>query len=145
MISLKGIICIKSFTVWQVEQLDASYQVTIYTYYNNVESTTGHILLWKPWGDCSLSERSRDLEFHPTYTAERQGYKAFTTILCCCTPGTNNGIASFPRYQYLYNGQRRFATDGLNSLKYDLLDVQYKRLYVWVYAKVLVNSWCDNF
>ncbi|XP_064120455.1 uncharacterized protein LOC135225154 [Macrobrachium nipponense] len=38
------------------------------------------------------------------------------------------------RYQYLYDGKKRFKSDGLNSAKYKALDVQLRRLYTWVYV-----------
>ncbi|XP_071534141.1 uncharacterized protein [Panulirus ornatus] len=38
------------------------------------------------------------------------------------------------RYQYLYEGKKRFKSDGLNSAKYRALDVQLRRLYTWVYV-----------
>ncbi|XP_042223301.1 uncharacterized protein LOC121867457 [Homarus americanus] len=38
------------------------------------------------------------------------------------------------RYQYLYDGKKRFKTDGVNSAKYRALDVQLRRLYTWVYV-----------
>ncbi|KAK8742505.1 hypothetical protein OTU49_001921 [Cherax quadricarinatus] len=38
------------------------------------------------------------------------------------------------RYQYLYEGKKRFKTDGLTSAKYRALDVQLRRLYTWVYV-----------
>lgn len=40
------------------------------------------------------------------------------------------------RYQYLYEGKKRFKTDGLTSAKYGALDVQLRRLYTWVYVDI---------
>ncbi|XP_045138670.1 beta-1,4-N-acetylgalactosaminyltransferase bre-4-like isoform X2 [Portunus trituberculatus] len=38
------------------------------------------------------------------------------------------------RYQYLHEGKKRYSSDGLNSVKYRLLDTQLRRLYTWVYV-----------
>nr|XP_027209139.1 beta-1,4-N-acetylgalactosaminyltransferase bre-4-like [Penaeus vannamei] len=38
------------------------------------------------------------------------------------------------RYHYLYDGKKRFKSDGLNSVKYRTLDLQLRRLYTWVYV-----------
>ena len=45
------------------------------------------------------------------------------------------------RYQYLHEGKKRYSSDGLNSVKYRLLDTQLRRLYTWVYVD-LYPSWC---
>ncbi|XP_076050328.1 beta-1,4-galactosyltransferase 1-like isoform X2 [Oratosquilla oratoria] len=41
------------------------------------------------------------------------------------------------RYAYLYEGKKRFKSDGLNSVKYHVLDIQFRRLYTWVYVDLL--------
>ncbi|XP_068229187.1 beta-1,4-N-acetylgalactosaminyltransferase bre-4-like [Palaemon carinicauda] len=41
------------------------------------------------------------------------------------------------RFQNIYDGKKRFKTDGLNSAKYKVLDVQLSRLYTRVHVDLL--------
>ncbi|XP_068229674.1 beta-1,4-N-acetylgalactosaminyltransferase bre-4-like [Palaemon carinicauda] len=43
------------------------------------------------------------------------------------------------RFKNLYSGSKRFATDGINSAKYKVLDIKIKPLYTWI-AVQLYNS-----
>ena len=36
------------------------------------------------------------------------------------------------RFKYLYSGAKRVGRDGLNSLKYNKVDLQLKKLYTWI-------------
>lgn len=36
----------------------------------------------------------------------------------------------------LYQGRKRFASDGLNSLKYKVNKVEMRPLYTWVYVEI---------
>lgn len=40
------------------------------------------------------------------------------------------------RYDFLRNGKKRFATDGLNNLQYELIDKQKPRLYTWLLVRL---------
>ncbi|KAI0216014.1 Beta-1,4-N-acetylgalactosaminyltransferase bre-4 [Lamellibrachia satsuma] len=40
------------------------------------------------------------------------------------------------RMSLLYSGKKRFATDGLNSLKYELLGFEKRPLYSWIHVKL---------
>ncbi|KAI0225588.1 Beta-1,4-N-acetylgalactosaminyltransferase bre-4 [Lamellibrachia satsuma] len=49
------------------------------------------------------------------------------------------------RYKYLYSAEKRFKTDGINSLLYKRLDLQFRKTYTWVYISfskedVLANN-----
>ncbi|KAF2359748.1 Galactosyltransferase N-terminal [Trinorchestia longiramus] len=39
------------------------------------------------------------------------------------------------RYQTLFSGKKRFRSDGLNSIKYRLLDLQLRKLFTWIYVE----------
>ncbi|XP_018026698.2 beta-1,4-N-acetylgalactosaminyltransferase bre-4-like [Hyalella azteca] len=41
------------------------------------------------------------------------------------------------RFEMLRSGRSRYASDGLNSLKYRVLDVQLRRLYTCIYVEIL--------
>ncbi|XP_047737387.1 beta-1,4-N-acetylgalactosaminyltransferase bre-4-like [Hyalella azteca] len=41
------------------------------------------------------------------------------------------------RFEMLRSGRSRYASDGLNSLKYRVLDVQLRRMYTWIYVEIL--------
>lgn len=45
-------------------------------------------------------------------------------------------VANPQRFKILYSGARRFATDGLNSLKYKLLDLKKKKLCTWIRVQI---------
>nr|XP_046919839.1 beta-1,4-N-acetylgalactosaminyltransferase bre-4-like [Dermatophagoides farinae] len=36
------------------------------------------------------------------------------------------------RFKKLYNGWRRFKTDGINNIHYDIVDLVFKKLYTWI-------------
>ncbi|KAF7494898.1 Beta-1, 4-N-acetylgalactosaminyltransferase bre-4 [Sarcoptes scabiei] len=38
------------------------------------------------------------------------------------------------RFKKLYNGWRRFKTDGISSIKYRVIDLVYRKLYTWILA-----------
>ncbi|KAK2179510.1 hypothetical protein NP493_484g03000 [Ridgeia piscesae] len=38
------------------------------------------------------------------------------------------------RYKYLYSAEKRLKTDGINSLIYKRLDLQFRKTYTWVYV-----------
>lgn len=40
------------------------------------------------------------------------------------------------RYEYLKTGKKRFSTDGLSNLQYELVDVQRPKLYTWLLVKL---------
>lgn len=40
------------------------------------------------------------------------------------------------RYEYLKTGKKRFATDGLSNLQYELVDKQKPKLYTWLLVKL---------
>ncbi|XP_066595089.1 beta-1,4-N-acetylgalactosaminyltransferase bre-4-like [Prorops nasuta] len=40
------------------------------------------------------------------------------------------------RYEYLKSGKKRFATDGLNNLRYEVVDKQKPKLYTWLRVKL---------
>ncbi|XP_014298004.1 beta-1,4-N-acetylgalactosaminyltransferase bre-4-like [Microplitis mediator] len=40
------------------------------------------------------------------------------------------------RYEYLKTGKKRFATDGLTNLKYNLIDKKKYKLYTWLLVKL---------
>ncbi|KAK9303791.1 hypothetical protein QLX08_004658 [Tetragonisca angustula] len=40
------------------------------------------------------------------------------------------------RYEYLKTGKKRFSTDGLSNLQYELADVQRPKLYTWLLVKL---------
>ncbi|XP_078044847.1 beta-1,4-N-acetylgalactosaminyltransferase bre-4 [Augochlora pura] len=40
------------------------------------------------------------------------------------------------RYEYLKTGKKRFATDGLTNLQYELVDKQKPKLYTWLLVKL---------
>ncbi|XP_051154133.1 beta-1,4-N-acetylgalactosaminyltransferase bre-4-like [Leptopilina boulardi] len=40
------------------------------------------------------------------------------------------------RYEYLKTGKKRFATDGLSNLKYELRDKQKPKLYTWLLVRL---------
>ncbi|XP_017886453.1 beta-1,4-N-acetylgalactosaminyltransferase bre-4-like isoform X1 [Ceratina calcarata] len=40
------------------------------------------------------------------------------------------------RYEYLRTGKKRFATDGLSNLQYELVDKQKPKLYTWLLVKL---------
>ncbi|XP_064120453.1 beta-1,4-N-acetylgalactosaminyltransferase bre-4-like [Macrobrachium nipponense] len=40
------------------------------------------------------------------------------------------------RFDKLYNGEKRFKTDGINSIKYKVLDIQLRRLFTWVHVEL---------
>ncbi|XP_042221796.1 beta-1,4-galactosyltransferase 7-like, partial [Homarus americanus] len=41
---------------------------------------------------------------------------------------------SAERLHFLHDGSKRFNTDGINSIKYQVLDIQRRRLYTWIYV-----------
>ncbi|XP_034945646.1 beta-1,4-N-acetylgalactosaminyltransferase bre-4-like isoform X3 [Chelonus insularis] len=40
------------------------------------------------------------------------------------------------RYEYLKSGKKRFATDGLSNLRYELVDKKKPKLYTWLLVKL---------
>ena len=40
------------------------------------------------------------------------------------------------RYEKLVTGANRFNSDGLNSLKYKVVDLQLKPLYTWIHVEI---------
>ena len=45
-------------------------------------------------------------------------------------------VPVFFRYEMYYHAKERISTDGLNSLKYDLLSMEERPLYTWIYVRV---------
>lgn len=45
-------------------------------------------------------------------------------------------VATRFRYEYLKTGKKRFATDGLSNLQYELVDEQKPKLYTWLLVKL---------
>ncbi|XP_017486385.1 PREDICTED: beta-1,4-galactosyltransferase 2-like, partial [Rhagoletis zephyria] len=43
---------------------------------------------------------------------------------------------SAERYKKLYNGWRRYDSDGINSTKYQVLDTSFKKLYTWILVDI---------
>lgn len=42
----------------------------------------------------------------------------------------------FLRYEELVSGTKKFDTEGLNSLKYDIRALERKRLYTWILTEI---------
>ncbi len=38
------------------------------------------------------------------------------------------------RFKYLYSGAKRMTKDGYKSLRYRKVDIQFKKLYTWLYV-----------
>lgn len=45
-------------------------------------------------------------------------------------------VPSPQRFQFLNNGFKRFKTDGINNIKYELVDLQLKKLFTLVQVKI---------
>ncbi|KAF2904660.1 hypothetical protein ILUMI_01515 [Ignelater luminosus] len=49
------------------------------------------------------------------------------------------------RYKILWTGQKRFATDGLNNLKYTIKEVKQHLLYTWLLVELQRPNWWSRF
>ena len=58
------------------------------------------------------------------------------TILFISRVNLNNFLPFFISYEKLAIGANRFNTDGLNSLKYKILEFQAKPLYTWMLVEI---------
>ncbi|XP_018027580.1 beta-1,4-N-acetylgalactosaminyltransferase bre-4 [Hyalella azteca] len=83
------------------------------------------------WGgeDDDMSNR---IKFHGLYISRYPANIARYTMLSHKKQDPNP-----QRYQALYSGKKRFSSDGLNSVKYRVLDVQLRRLFTWIYVEPL--------
>lgn len=45
-------------------------------------------------------------------------------------------IYIFPRYEFLKTGKKRFLTDGLSNLQYEILVKKKPKLYTWFLARL---------
>lgn len=36
------------------------------------------------------------------------------------------------RFKKLYNGWKRYKTDGINNIHYEIVDLVFKKLYTWI-------------
>lgn len=52
---------------------------------------------------------------------------------------TDSGFLSFS-YEKLVNGVKKFDTEGLNSLKYEVRTIERKALYTWILAEIKQES-----
>lgn len=96
----------------------------------------------------------------------RRGQLFFYRIISSLWYGCNNKYIIFDgRYEFLKTGKKRFSTDGLANLQYELSDKRKPKLYTWLLVKLtppqpswwlpwlgwrllrtkvyLLRSWCD--
>lgn len=82
------------------------------------------------WGgeDDDMSNRLKHMGFHiARYPINIARYTMLTH---------RKEKANPKRYEKLVSGSKRFETDGLNSLKYIIKDIQKKPLYTWILVEI---------
>jgi hypothetical protein len=79
-------------------------------------------------------------QYGSQYGYQRFQLIPFQSVSACLIPNTWFRIHFSSRLEMSVTGRRHFKTDGLNSLKYDLSQIDRLKLYTRVYVNILENS-----